>query len=291
MKGFQNIGNTCYLNAAMQLLFQNQDFIKMILEYDNSLLQSKDLSVIQEQIKEYYDGTGKVMNIIKIKQLIENDKEANYLFRGYNQHDSSEFVIQFLDYVDTILKKDNMSVDNIFNINIKSRIKCKKIDCLTISETKQNNNFLLLDVIDEAKDLDDLYRNYKSSEKLNGDNMYYCDKCKSKTVACKRYEITEWPNNLLVWIKRFTNNNGRLLKNNTNINCPIKWRHNMKLMGCIIHAGSMGGGHYIYIGNNNGKWHIYDDNTISEISEEKALKYITSGYMLYYKKESDIVNN
>ena len=36
MKGFHNIGNTCYLNAGIQMLFQNHDFVDMILKYDAS---------------------------------------------------------------------------------------------------------------------------------------------------------------------------------------------------------------------------------------------------------------
>ena len=362
MKGFHNIGNTCYLNAGIQMLFQNHDFVDMILKYDTSdasdasnetkcqqlnqetqslnepldlskdkskttlekqsfsnepvetkcqqlnqntksfdepLDLSKDkskttlekqsfsneLKVIQEQIKEYYDNNGDVMNIKEIKSLIENDKKGNHIFRGYNQNDSVEFVVQFLDYIDTVLKKNKQSVNDIFGINIKSRIKCKELNCLNISETINKYSFLLLDIIPGATDLEDLYRNYKRPERLDGDNMYSCEKCKIKTIASKRYEIVDRSNNLLVWIKRFSDHNGRLLKNGSKIGCPLKWRHNMSLQGCIVHMGGMGGGHYIYIGKNNNKWYKYDDSDISEISKDQAELYASISYMLYYKKE------
>ena len=145
-----------------------------------------------------------------IKSLIETEKEANYIFRGYNQNDSVEFVVQFLDYIDIIFKKQNQSVNDIFGINIKCIVKCKDINCLNISETTNKYSFLLLDIIDGATNLDDLYRNYKKPERLDGDNMYLCDKCKVKTVASKRYEIVDRSKNLLVWIKRFSHKNGRL---------------------------------------------------------------------------------
>jgi ubiquitin C-terminal hydrolase len=317
MKGFHNIGNTCYLNAGIQMLFQNHDFVDMILKYDTSdtsdasdasdasnepvdeitLDEKKSFSsnetkcqplkVIQEQIKEYYNNNGDVMNIREIKSLIENDKKGNHIFRGYNQNDSVEFVVQFLDYIDTVLKKNKQSVNDIFGINIKSSVKCKELNCLNISETINKYSFLLLDIIPGATDLEDLYRNYKRPERLDGDNMYSCEKCKIKTIASKRYEIVDRSNNLLVWIKRFSDHNGRLLKNGSKIGCPLKWRHNMSLQGCIVHMGGMGGGHYIYIGKNNNKWYKYDDSNISEISKDQAELYASISYMLYYKKEID----
>ena len=51
IKGFNNIGNTCYLNSGLQLLIQNTDFCEIILKNSN---KSENLEIIANFIKEYY---------------------------------------------------------------------------------------------------------------------------------------------------------------------------------------------------------------------------------------------
>ena len=51
IKGFNNIGNTCYLNSGLQLLIQNPDFCKIILQNSN---KSENLQIMSNFIKEYY---------------------------------------------------------------------------------------------------------------------------------------------------------------------------------------------------------------------------------------------
>ena len=43
MKGFNNIGNTCYLNAGLQMLIQNKLLCNLILKYSQ---QSQILKII-----------------------------------------------------------------------------------------------------------------------------------------------------------------------------------------------------------------------------------------------------
>ena len=83
-------------------------------------------------------------------------------------------------------------LNNIFGIETNTRTKCKIKSCLNISNRKEINNFLLLDVMNNSTSLNDMYRDYKSCEKLEGDEKYYCDMCKEKRVASKRYSVEKW---------------------------------------------------------------------------------------------------
>lgn len=281
MKGFMNIGNTCYLNSGLQMLIQNKDLCNKIIEYSD---RSRPLNIISNFINEYYSGNNNVLIPRDIKALVEKRQE---IFMGFKQHDSAEFIVFMLDIIDEEIKKiskESQGIDPIFLLESNVRIKCKLKTCLNISEHIEKNTYLLLDINNETKTLDDCYRLSKSSEMLE-DNIFFCDKCKKKTLASKRNNIITWPNNLIVWLKRFKQNGMRLEKMDNMIDIPMEWRHNMKLQGFVIHSGGLNGGHYIYVGLVNDKWYLFNDSSISEIQyQQQFTNYLSSAYLLYYKK-------
>jgi len=281
MKGFINLGNTCYLNSGLQMLIQNKDLCNLIYKYSD---KSIPLKIISNFINEYYIGNNNILVPYDIKALIEQRQQ---MFMGFKQHDSAEFIVFMLDIIDEEIKKiskESTGIDPIFLLESNVRIKCKLKTCLNISEHIEKNAYLLLDINNETKTLDDCYRLSKSSEMLK-DNIFYCDKCKNKTLASKRTNIINWPNNLIVWLKRFKQNGTRLDKMDNRIDIPMEWRHNMKLQGFVIHSGGLHGGHYIYVGLVNDKWYLFNDSSISEIQYQQQLyNYLSSAYLLYYKK-------
>ena len=241
IKGFNNIGNTCYINSSLQMLIQNIDFCKIILENFN---KSENLENMANLIKEYYTTTNYAITPNKIKEIVGN---KNKIFCGYEQQDAGEFIIYLIDIINTDLKKE---LNPLFDITTETIIKCKIRNCLRLSSTISKSPFLILPIKNECLTLDDCYREFKIHEKLEGDNMYYCENCKEKRIASKYLNIIEWSNNLIILLKRFENNKEKLFKNNKQLEIPIDWRHNFTIKGAVIHIGGINGGHYIYISRN-----------------------------------------
>lgn len=288
MKGFRNIGNTCYLNSGLQMLVRNKDLCCLISEYS---MESEKLKLIDEFIKQYYDeSNNNILIPIKIKQLVETEKN---IFFGMNQQDSTEFIMHLLDIIDEEIKniekrlnQKKTGISKLFGIKSNVRIKCKLRSCLNISNTKEFNNVLLLDLNDEKQNqtLDDIYMSYKSGIKLDGDNMYYCDKCKDKRIASKRHTIEEWPKHLFIWLKRFKLVGHRFMKNDQQIDIPLKWNHNYELQGAVIHGGNLNGGHYTYINKYNDEWYIFNDASVNKINDIELNKLLNNAYWIYYKQ-------
>jgi ubiquitin C-terminal hydrolase len=281
MKGFVNIGNTCYLNSGLQMLMQNIDLCNLILNYKK---YNNDIKQIGEFIEEYHTDKLGTLTPLSIKTIVE---KKNNIFSGYNQQDAGEFIIFLLDFIDEEIKKHQSiktGIKPLFNIKSNIRIKCKKLSCLNITNTLDENNYLLLDIGDECKTLDDCYKLSKSADKLCGDNMYNCSKCKTKTIASKRVQVIEWGPNLIISLKRFKQNGLRLQKNTKQIEIPLIWRTNYKLYGAVIHGGTLNGGHYTYVGNYNNKWYHFNDTHVSIINDNDIHNYIINAYIFYYKR-------
>ena len=280
MKGLKNFGNTCYLNASLQMLINNKDLCNLINEYS---IKSEILNKINDFILKYYSSDIDILIPNEIKSIVETKMQQ---FRGFGQQDSIEFTVCLLDIIEDEIKKFSINkVQIILGIETNTRTKCKLRTCLNISNKKETNNFLLLDINENSSTLDDIYRNYKSGEMLEDDNMYYCDKCKQKRNASKRYSVEKWAPNNLIWLKRFKQTKNGIIKMNQSLDIPLVWRYNMKLKGAIIHYGNLNGGHYVYVHNYNDMWYLFDDMNVSEISDEIELKKLLAhAYCLNYEK-------
>jgi len=251
-KGFNNIGNTCYLNSALQLAINNKQLCIQILNSENEELN--------DFIIEYYNKGNLPLTPRFIKDMISQKFNK---FNDFNQHDSFEFLLYLIDFLDI----------KLYEITANVIIKCKLNNC--IKNISEKNNFLMLNINDEFTTLDDCYRNYKATEHI----PYKCDICNSNSIISKKTEITNWPNNLIIVLKRFNNNLNKITKP---IDMPILWRHNYILTGFIHHSGNLNGGHYVYIGNKNNTWFMFNDSSVSELNNLD--NYKNTSYIYHYSK-------
>ena len=276
MKGFINLGNTCYLNSGLQLLMNIPEFCQLVLNHKNT---SNELSFLSEFIILYHSDNNGSLKPKFIKKIVAKKKST---FGGFSQEDSQEFLIYFLDLIDNQIKENK--VNNLLGLKINKVIKCKALSCLKKSITNEIRLFLMLD-INNYEDLNECYRNYKISEKLEDDNRYFCENCNKKRIASKRIQIGTWPKNLIIVLKRFQQDGYSFSKNDNFLNIPVNWRHNYKLKGGVIHSGRLGGGHYVYFGNYNDKWYLFDDSHISKIKINQLDDYKKRAYLLHYRIE------
>lgn len=285
MKGLNNLGNTCYLNSGLQMLIQNLDLCTLIYKYRNS---SKVLNSVSEFINEYYNSNSSSLSPKLIKKIVER---KNKIFIGFGQQDSSEFILIFLDFLNDEINKVSEEKDqvyNIFNFTVNTKIKCKYIHCLNVTENETKEPILFLDINEDDKFLDDCYKSYKENILLEEDNRYFCEKCDKKRIASKKTQISNWGDNLIIVLKRYKKTEYGTNKILDKIMVPFRWRHGYILQGVVYQSGNLNGGHYMYAGvGDDDQWYLYNDSQVTLLDKEGLSNIINYGYIYYYVKDTN----
>ena len=289
MKGFVNLGNTCYMNSALQMIIRIDKFYGLFQSLDLGIGSSElspeeieEIKILIEFFNKYYHSNEDILNPKEVKNLIG---KRNKKFLGFNQEDSEEFINYLLDFMHEKLKKfgekETSDFLKIIETKINKSIKCKAIKCLSISNTIEKMNIINLSLTKETYDLDTCLQELLKREKLEDDTMYFCDNCRKLRIASKRLEIKKLPSDIIFSIKRYTSN---LRKIDKKVDMPLNWK-SYKLKGIVFHSGSFGGGHYVYVGMMNDKWFLFNDSFVSEINNINSLdQFRNFGYLYHYTK-------
>lgn len=303
--GLQNIGNTCYLNSALQLLIKCSVFTKFFII--NKFYHSK-LNNYKHFLESY--SSFNVCNPNNIKIITA---QKNIIFHGSDQNDSHEFLITLLDIFEnafieefnyiknkklggavinnSIEIKDFMS--KIFDIKLGNITICTNCNHNTMNTVNEKILSLPIKDLNNSSNnqtnytLGDIFDDFVEDEKLDNDNKWVCDKCHQIVNANKKITILNTPKYFILQLKRF-NHGINATKINTLVDIPIELSindANYKLRSFIVHSGGLNGGHYVSFGLNNNEWFLYNDNAVSLINDINYLnQQLRSAYILLYVK-------
>ena len=282
--GLNNLGNTCFFNSVLQLLYQCTVLNKLVIinNIDGSLIKYYRDFLISYSSK---SNPSDILNYV-----------SNILGRiGYSQEDAEQYlnyiIDSIIDELNTYIKLNSLEnlklidknitlktlIDYLFTIHITKNIICP--NCNYISESNDNINKLYLSV--NYDNLNDMLNEYLN-EVLDDNNKYKCEKCKKYINAIIKRKIIKLPKYLIITLKRYSNKNNKI---NKNINISKNFKFNNKyyeLRGIIYHSGSTNGGHYVYFGKKNNDWFLYNDSSVKKIDEEQIDNIIKIGYIYLY---------
>jgi len=146
----------------------------------------------------------------------------------------------------------------------------------------------------------DCFNLYVEGELLDGDNCVMDDSIGTKVAAKKNIMFWNFPDILVIDIKRFNTMNR---KNQIMVDFPLenldlskyvigynKDSYVYNLYGVCNHGGTVMGGHYTsFVKNANGKWYHYNDTSVSEVSLTQQI--ITAKAYCFFYRKTKITNN
>lgn len=289
VRGFENLGNTCYMNAGLQVLLSSniintalmlyikkspkalEKFSPILIEYCKIIVDMIPKEEGQHAYRSYRPSS--------FKSVVGRE---NDFFGGSAQRDSHEFLSYIInEFAD---QKRDKGIANIFRKlcfgKYKQYLSCAECEEVTIKYF----NFLdvILPIPDTKKvpkpDLESCFKKFAEYELLDDKNKWFCPKCKKHVRALRKMEIHEVPDLAIFTFNRFTGTE----KNNTPIEIfkAIKLEEKkLKLIGILNHHGSTGGGHYVSHVLRGSDWYKANDSSITKVNIESLLNdpsvYIT----------------
>lgn len=236
-KGLTNLGNTCYMNSALQCLSHllvfhplNESFHKECKELEDCLI--KEWFEFQRKMWSN-NNLGTINTMSLIKHFQRGCHENDVSFQNFHQNDIDEFLVYFLDLMHKCIKteisfnqkikveddgdmiiqksydtwktfyeKDYSYIVSNFHSQLLSITSCPKCGyCTTNHEPIQ---IISLEIPEKASTLIDCLDKYTELFELDTDNSWKCDECEEKVNSNKKIMLWKSSDVLIFTLKRFT---------------------------------------------------------------------------------------
>jgi len=293
-RGIANLGNSCYVSAALQMLRSMRCFVNDIatLSDENALADKPLLRALDEHFScvENRSAAGVKQQMAKVRDE----------YGDYEQQDATEFMLMMLETIEGEIGEEGAArcpSRRNFKFECAHEIRCANAACSQSSRIEENLYALTVEVMPEDNNvsLDELIMRYFERETIEK----RCETCGHRWASSSR-RCDTLPNILLVHIKRFTteieDKQVKLKKLRANIRLPGSIKNvgsdadvqspvtpnidgkliarckSASLLSVVSHIGSdFESGHYIaHVKESPLRWVTYDDERVTPCIERPS---------------------
>ncbi|CAF1619063.1 unnamed protein product [Rotaria magnacalcarata] len=159
--GLTNLGNTCFMNSALQCLSNIPEFTREIRSLGNEI-NAPIIGAYAALIRSMWSGEH---TITTPSSLLLNISESLPRFRQYQQQDAQEFMNHFLHLIHQELTNERTLITDQFYGRIQSSVKCLG-GCNSIETREEVISFLPLPVENDINQYEILYLESNGDQSL-----------------------------------------------------------------------------------------------------------------------------
>jgi ubiquitin C-terminal hydrolase len=159
--GLTNLGNTCFMNSALQCLSNIPKFTQNILSFGDEM-NAPIIGAYSALIKTIWSGKHIVTTP---SSLLLNIRENLPRFTRYRQQDAQEFMNYFLHLIHEELTSEKTLITDLFYGQIRSSVKCLG-GCSSIETNEEVISFLPLPIGNDINKYDLLYLRSNGEQRL-----------------------------------------------------------------------------------------------------------------------------
>lgn len=322
-KGLANLGNTCYMNTALQCLSHLLEFHPQNRLFNKTTGNGLYNEWYEFQSQMWSDGNETMIVPRKLLQsFIKTCKQQDICFFNFHQNDTEEFINIFMDLLhrsiktkadisiegkpnnqlqklhvesvkswSTFFKNDYSYIIQKFYSQLISITSCPKCDYYTVNF--EPFMVLSLEIPDQSNSIYDCLDSYTKKHSLDLQNTWTCDKCKQQVQPEKKLKLWKTSNVLIILLKRYSKNRKKddFVSYPTDLDLHTysvdvnSLGKQYYLSGIGIQSGSLRGGHYYAMCRNDldGQWREYNDTNVRTVEESHMLKQ--KPYCLFYRRK------
>lgn len=329
LTGLCNLGNTCFLNSCIQVLNHIPELTTILSKPIRSDIPEHVLVQELQQLRAIMWTQNGIVSPNRFVHQVQAValKKGRMLFTGWAQNDLPEFLLFIVEAIHTsISRKVAMKITG----RVEDPIDQLAMECYAMLQTTYNNeyseimdmfygiyvseiaglddgvvksrkpeSFFLLDVEVHGQNVvyHDLYNcldSFTQAEVMEGADAWYNETTQQKESIKKRIVFWNFPNVLVITLKRFYATGSRKLQHL--VDFPLtsldlsKYvvgynpsRYVYDLFAVCNHEGGTMGGHYTaYVLTTNGDWVHFNDTTVEPVSKIVSPK----AYCLFYRRRT-----